>query len=321
MTFIWPWVLLSLAALPVCVFLYVLLNRRRNEAAARLGALGGIVGSFGGMAGKRRHIPPMIFLIAAAILAIASARPQVTLPMPRLEGTIVLAMDVSSSMAADDVEPTRMEAAKMAARALVEQRPGDAVIGVVAFGEGGLVVQPPTSDVDELEATINRLTPESGTSLGRGIVTALEFISAETDSGNAEPDPDSIAPALIVLISDGENTAEADPFDAAQLAIERGVRIHTVGVGTVDGAIIEVDGFNLFTQMNEPVLQEIALQTEGTYFRLEDLEALPAIYEEMEKEFVVEQEEVEVTSVFGGVSALLLLLGGVFSLSWFGRMP
>ena len=321
MSFIWPWVLLSLFALPLCVFVYVVLQRKRSEAAGRLGALGGMVGDASGLAGKRRHVPPIIFLVAAAILAVASARPQVTLPLPRLEGTIVLAMDVSSSMAADDVEPTRMEAAKLAAKALVERRPGDAVVGVVAFGEGGLVVQPPTGDVDALEATIDRLTPESGTSLGRGIVTALQFIASETGTRDAESDPDSIAPAVIVLISDGENTAQADPFDAAQLAIERGVRIHTVGVGTEDGAVIEVDGFNLFTQMDEPILQEIALQTEGTYFSLEDLDDLPSIYEEMEREFVVEPEEVEVTSVFGGVSALLLLLGGVFSLSWFGRMP
>ena len=328
MSFIWPWVLVSLLALPVCVYVYVRLQRRRSEDAASLGTLGAVREGTATLAGRRRHVPPIVFLIGVALLAVASARPQLTLPVPRMEGTVVLAFDVSSSMAADDVEPTRMDAAKLAANALIDRRPGGAMIGIVAFGESGLVVQPPTDDDEALGATIDRLVPQSGTSLGRGILTALNLVSAESGLGFGEPAPEdgeaprgAFAPAVIVLLTDGENTDPPDPLDAAQTAIDRGVRVHAVGLGTAEGTIIEVDGFNLFTQLNEPVLQEIALQSEGVYFRIEDLEDVPSVYEELETEFVVESREVEVTSALGGVSALLLLAGGALSLLWFGRMP
>ena len=105
------------------------------------------------------------------------------------------------------------------------------------------------------------------------------------------------------------------------MAIERGVRVHTVGVGTNEGTTIEVEGFNLFTQLNEPVLQEISLLTEGDYFRLEDEDDIPSVYEKLENEFVVESRKVEVTSALGGISALMLLAGGALSLFWFGRVP
>ena len=327
-SFLWPWLLLSLLALPACVFLYLHLQRKRAVAAERLGALGGIWQGASAVAGKRRHIPPVILLIAAAILAVASARPQVSLPVPRLEGTIMLAMDVSSSMAAEDVSPSRLDAAKLAAKALIRERPDGALIGVVAFGRSGLVVQPPTDDVTALEATIDRLTPDHGTSLARGILTALTVVlpppepgSTSTTQEEDDTPEEPFAPALIVLFTDGENTDDPDPIEAAQLTIERGVRVHTVGVGTVEGAVVQVEGFNLFTQLNEPILQEIALQTEGTYFTLADVDDIPTIYQDLKKEFVVESEETEITALLGGFSALLLLAGATLSLFWFGRIP
>ena len=328
MSFIWPWVLVALLALPVCVYIYVLLQRKRANDAASLGALGNVQEGAVNSVGRRRHIAPVIFLIAVGLLAMASARPQITLPVPRQEGVVVLAMDVSSSMVADDVEPTRMDAAKVAAKAIVDRRPASARIGIVAFGEGGLIVNPPTDDDQALYATIDRLEPSSGTSLGTGIQTALNLALSESGPGEANTaDSDlagprsAFAPAVIVLLTDGENTEQPDPLEIAQLAIDRGVRVHTVGIGTADGAVIEVDGFNLFTQLNEPVLQEIALLTEGDYYGVEDVEDLSLVYEGLETEFVVEPTEVEVTSAFGGVGALLLLAGGILSLFWFGRMP
>ena len=332
MTFIWPWVLLSLLAVPVCVFLYLRLQRRRGRDAASLGTLGVVRQDTAAMIRRRRHIPPLIFLVGVTLLAFASARPQITLPLPRMEGIVMLTFDVSASMAADDVEPTRLDAAKQVAGNLVEHRPDSARIGVVAFGEGGLVVQPPTGDEDALRATIDRLVPQSGTSLGRGIVTALNqlaedpIFSPRDDPPGDDPQeaPDSgtgLAPAVIVLLTDGENTDPPDPLEAAQLAIDQGVRVHTVGVGTADGAVVEVDGFNLFTRLNGPVLQDIALLTEGTYFTVQQIDDVQSVYEELETEFVVEPREVEVTSVLAGVCALLFLVGGALSLLWFGRIP
>ena len=327
-SFIWPWVLVSLLALPVCVYVYLRLQRRRSGNAARLGTIGEAPQGSSAPAGRLRHVPPTVILAAVALLAVASARPQVTLPVPRMEGTVMLAMDVSSSMAAEDVEPTRMDAAKLVASTLVERRPDYSNIGVVAFGEGGLVVQPPTDDDEALLATIERLAPYSGTSLGRGMLTALNLVVPESEAPPAdqtlldEAAPRAaFAPAIIVLLTDGENTDPPEPLEVAQTAIERGVRVYTVGIGTEEGTTIEVDGFNLFTQLNEPVLEEIALLTEGVYFMLDDVEDTPLVYEELETEFVVESQEVEATSFLGGVSALLLLAGGLLSLFWFGRMP
>ena len=273
-------------------------------------------------------MPPAILLTGVVLLAVATARPQMTLPLPRLEGTVVLAMDVSASMAAEDVRPTRMEAAKEAAKALVEQRPDNVSMGIVVFGEGGLTVQPPTDDDEALNATIDRLTPQSGTSLGRGLMTALELAAPERSSGteesaavNGDAPRGAFAPAIVVMLTDGENTDPPEPAEVAQRAIERGVRVHTVGVGTPQGAAVEIDGFNVFTQLNESVLREISMLTEGVYFRLEDREDIPSVYEELDTEFVVESREVEITSFVGGVSALLFLAGGALSLFWFGRVP
>ena len=323
---------MSLASLPVCVHLYLGLQRRRSGSASRLGAFGPLAGADGDAAmpspGWRRHVPPIIILTGIVILALASARPQLELPLPRLEGTVVLTLDVSSSMLANDVEPTRMEAAKTAARTLVDGRPAGTSIGVVSFGEGGLVVRPPTDDEDELEATIDLLAPQSATSLGTGILTALELIAREVGPGPTDAALASgggheaaLAPAVVVLLTDGENTEPPDPLEAAQAAAERGVRVHTVGIGTVEGATVDIDGFSLFTQLDEQQLQNIALLTEGDYFRVEDEEDFSSVYDQMETEFVVESREVELTSAFGGAGALLLLLGGMLSLLWFGRAP
>ena len=326
MSFIWPLVLLSLLALPVCAYMYTRLQRRRSAAATGLGSLGAQAAGTAALAGRRRHIPPIILLAGVALLAVATARPQLELPVPRLEGTVVLAMDVSASMAADDVLPTRMEAAKLAAKSLAERRPGSAKMGVVAFGEGGLIVQPPTDDDEALNATIDRLVPQSGTSLGRGMLTALNLVAPEQGMGQADGTDDSssrgaFAPAIIVMLTDGENTEPPDPAEVAQMAIERGVRVYTVGVGTEQGTAVEVDGFSLFTQLNEPVLQQVSLLAEGGYFRLDDTDDIPSVYEDLETEFVVESEKVEVTSAVGGIGALLLLAGGALSLFWFGRFP
>ena len=327
-SFIWPWALLSLLAMPACVWACVLLQRRRDSGAAILGAMGLANEQGRTVAGWRRQLPPAMVLTGVALLALATARPQMTLPLPRLEGNVVLAMDVSSSMAADDVRPTRMEAAKQAARAMAERRPGSARVGVGAFGEGGLVVQPPTDDDEAVRETIDRLVPQSGTSLGRGMMTALNLVSPDPDQAGGQPSQvneaaaqGAFAPAIIVMLTDGENTDPPDPLEVAQLAAERGIRIHTVGVGTQQGAAIDIEGFSLFTQLNEPVLQEISLLTEGDYFRLDDPEGLATVYDALETEFVVQSREVEVTSLLGGIAALMLLSSGALSLFWFGRVP
>lgn len=333
MTFIWPWMLFSLLLVPLLVLLYMQLQRRRKQYALNLGAMGIVSEGSAKPLGRRRHIPFALFTLGLGVLLFALSRPQMVLNLPQIEGIVMLAFDVSASMAADDLEPTRMEAAKAAAQTFVESQPNNIKIGVVAFSDGGLVVQTPTDDRVAIIETINRFVPQSGTSLGQGILVALNNISpnpegdqtGNQDSGAAPlpapVPPGAFAPAIIVLLTDGENTEPPDPLEAAQSSIAQGVRIYTIGIGSTSGTTVEIDGFNVFTQLNEDVLKQIAQMTEGEYFHAGDEDDLRAIYENLDPQFVVKAEKIEITSVLAGLSTLILLTGAFSSLLLFGRIP
>ena len=335
MSFIWPTMLLLLALVPLCVGLYVLLQRRRRRLAANYGVFGLAQEAAGRRLGSRRHIPPAIFLAGLTLLMLALARPETVVNLPRVEGTVILAFDVSGSMAADDLEPTRMEAAKAAARDFVLQQPPTVLIGVVTFSDSGFAVQAPTNDQEAILAAINRMTPELGTSLASGILSSLNAIAADAEQGprlysdltpaptpTPTPVPEgTYRPAVIVMLTDGENTSSPDPLEAAQAAADLGVRIHTVGVGSAAGTTLEVEGFSVHTQLDEALLQQISRLTDGTYYNAENEEDLHAIYENLDPQLVIKPEKMEVTSIFAGASILVLLMGGTFSLLWFGRLP
>ena len=329
MSFIWPLMLFSLLLVPLLVGLCFRLLQRQRQAAVELGPLGVLQNNSGKEIGARRHIPPTIFLIGLTLLLLALARPEMNIRLPRVEGTVILAFDVSNSMNADDLEPTRMEAAKTAARAFVENQPRTILIGVVAFSGGGLVVQPPTDDQAAVLSTIDRLSPEGGTSLGQGIYSSLNAIAGEAIAIDEAALEDLTATtqigrfpaAVIVLLSDGENTAPPDPLEIAQLAAEAGVRIFPVGIGSPEGTVLQIDGFNILTQLNETLLQEIASLTNGFYYSAEDEESLQEIYETIDLQLAVRAEKMEITSIVAGINVLLLLIGGALSLFWFGRVP
>lgn len=335
MSFIWPVMLVSLVLIPLLAALYVRMQQRRRQLVAQYGTLGLVREGAGRPLGARRHLPPILFLSGLAILLTALARPQAVVSLPRLEGTVILAFDVSGSMAADDLEPTRMEAAKAAARDFVARQPPTVQIGVVAFSDSGFSIQPPTNDQDALLAAINRLGPERSTSLAHGIIASLNTIFADSSRApslysNYTPvptftptpvPPGTYAPAVIVLLTDGENTAPEDPFEAAQVAADRGVRIHTVGIGSPEGAILQLEGFSVHTQLDEAMLRQIAAQTDGAYYNAQNEEELRTIYENLDTQLVVRPDGMEVTSLFAGAGFLLLLVGGACSLLWFGRVP
>jgi Ca-activated chloride channel homolog len=335
MTFIWPAMLLTLVLIPLCVVLYVWLQRRRQRLLARYGSFGLAQGAQGRRLGLRHHIPRSLFLAGLAILLFALARPQTLLSLPRQEGTIILVFDVSGSMAADDIKPTRMEAAKVVARDFVQRQPRSIQIGVVAFSESGLVVQAPTDEQETVLATINRLSPQRGTSLGQGIVVALNTIAAlnEPDPliySNLTPTPaptpvpvppGSLTSASIILLTDGENNVPPNPLAVAQAAADRGVRIYTLGIGTAAGTILHVNGFTVHTQLDEALLQQIAQLTEGAYYSIENQEDLRAVYDNISLQFVIKPEKTEVTALFAGIGVLLLLIGGICSMLWFSRVP
>lgn len=327
MTLGWPWALLGLAAVPLVVLWYRRLVRARAVRRAELAALGLVAPP--APVGVRRHVPPALFLAALVLLLTALARPEATVPQPRREGTVILAFDVSGSMAATDLAPTRLEAAKAAARAFVERQPDAVRLGVVAFGGNGLLTQEATTDRAAVLAAIDRLGPEGGTALARGVQTALGAIVGQpvlVDGPGAAPGVEPQGPDLgyhgssaIVLLSDGENTGEPDPIELADLASSAGVRIYPVGLGRPEGTVLEIDGFQVATALDEPLLREIASRTDGRYFAAADEQALAAVYDSVELAWTVEAEHVELTALLAAAAAVLLLVGASLSLAWFGR--
>ena len=338
MSFIWPLMLWSLVLLPLFVLLYLRLQRRRRGLAARYGSLGlahEAAGTAGRRFGWRRHLPPALFLLGLALLLITLARPRMVVSLPRAEGTVILAFDVSGSMAADDLKPSRMEAAKAAARDFVQRQPPTVQLGVVAFSDGGLAVQAPTNDQADILAAIDRLAPTRGTSLANGILASLtaiatgnrqppRFYSNLTPVPTPTPTPvpkGTYTPAAIVLLTDGESNIPPNPLAAAQVAADRGVRIYTVGIGSAAGATLHIEGFNVHTRLDEATLRQISQLTDGAYYNADDEQDLRAIYENLGSQLVVKPELTEITSLLAGAGLLVLLIGGACSLLWFGRLP
>lgn len=344
MTFLWPTMLFLLVLVPLAILLYFKVQQRRRVMAASFSRLGSVKAGKGARPGLRRHIPPALFLLSLVILLVALARPQAEISLPRVEGTVILVFDVSASMGATDAEPTRLEAAKTVAREFVLSQPETVQIGIVTFSGNGFAVQTPTNDTAFLLAAINRLEPTSGTSLGQGILMALNTIAinagakpAATDTAQADPAAEGQAPpadslldslaegpfpnAKIVILSDGENNQSIDPVEAAQAAADRAVRIDAIGFGTSAGATLEVDGFNVHTALDETTLQQITETANGTYYNAQAEPDPQAVYAKLTPGLVVKAETMEVTSVFAAGSILVLIIGVVFSTLWFGRLP
>ena len=328
MTFIWPGMLTTLLLAPLFVWGYVRLRSKRQQAAAELGMLGVGQDGSGRRSGRQRHILASFSLVGLTLLLFGLARPEMLVHLPRVEGTVILAFDVSNSMTADDVEPTRIEAAKVAARMVVENQPSTVRVGVVAFANGGLVVQPPTNDQAAVFAAIDRLNPQGATSLAQGIYGALNAIAGEAipidPAAIEEGTPleiGSYPSAVVLLFTDGENTAALDPLEIAQLAAETGVRIYPVGIGSPEGVVVQIDGFNVLSRLEQKTLKEIASLTNGAYYYAADSESLHEIYRNVDLQLTIRGEKMEVTALFAGLGLLFFLVGGILSQLWFGRMP
>jgi Ca-activated chloride channel family protein len=336
MSFIWPGMLLSLLLIPVLVVIYLRIQRRRQRYSASFGGLGLAKEAEARPLKRRRNIPSLLFIAGLAILMLAMARPQAVVSLPKVEGTVILAFDVSGSMAAEDMKPTRMEAAKTAAQDFIKSQPLSVQIGVVAFSDSGFSVQPPTNDQGAILAAVNRLSPERGTSLANGILVSLKAI-ADANSvpaprfySNATPQPTptptpvpqgTYSSSVIVLFTDGENNENPDPLQAAQQAAERGVRIYTVGLGSPAGTTLHVNGFTVHTQLNEDLLKQISQISGGTYFNAQSQEDLAKIYDNITSQLVIKPEKTELTSILAGAGVLILAIAGTFSIFWFNRLP
>jgi Ca-activated chloride channel homolog len=333
MTFQWPEFLWLLAGLPLLVALYVYLLRRRKRFAVRYSNLA-LLKTAMGAASWRRHVPPAILLLALATLIVAMSRPNAVMTLPSQHETVILAMDVSGSMRATDVEPTRLVAAQNAAKTFIAEQRDSVRIGIVAFAGTATVAQAPTRNKEDLYQAIDRFQLQRATAIGSAIIVSLATLfpdggydvasfsyEKKKPPANFKPvPPGSYGSAVIILLTDGQRTTGPDSVQAARLAADRGVRIFTVGVGTPEGKVVGFDGWSMHVRLDEETLRSIADLTRGDYFYAGNAMDLKKIYQSMNTRLVMETKKTEVSAFFAAAAALLVLLGALLSLAWFNRV-
>jgi Ca-activated chloride channel family protein len=333
MTFQWPEFLWLLLGLPLLVALYVHLLRRRKKFAVRYSSLALLKTAMAG-ATWRRHVPPAIVLAALALLIIAVSRPNAVMTLPSQHETVILAMDVSGSMRATDVEPNRLVAAQNAAKSFISEQPDSVRVGIVAFAGTATVAQAPTRNKEDLFAAIDRFQLQRATAIGSAIIVSLATLfpdggydvasfsyEKKKPPANFKPvPPGSYGSAVIILLTDGQRTTGPDSVQAARLAADRGVRIFTVGVGTPEGKVVGFDGWSMHVRLDEDTLRAIADLTRGEYFYAGSAVDLKKIYQTMNTRLVMETKKTEISAFFAAAAALLILLAALLSLSWFNRV-
>ncbi len=347
MTFLWPtwiWLMPALLLLPP---LYLWLLRRRGKPALRYSDLA-VVREASGRAPWRRHVPPALLWLACAVLLLAVARPVAKLTLPWARTQIILAMDVSLSMRVKDVLPTRLVAAQEAAKLFLRDLPQGIEVGLVTFAGSAQVVQAATLDRSALVAAIDAFQMQYGTAIGSAIVVCLAelfpeqgislgemtfgsrrggLLGRESTERNTPTTalpitpvkPGSYGSAAILLLSDGRRTTGIDTLDAAKMAADRGVRVHVVGLGTVDGPTAAGEGLAIYMQLDEPTLREVARMTGGEYHHAGTAEELRSVYQDLGSRLQVQTRETEITAVLSLVGAVLVGTALVMSGVWFGR--
>ncbi len=338
MTFLWPEAFWFMLVLPLLLVLYVWILRRKKKQAVRYASLAMVREAMGAGQRIRRHIPPALFFLALTTMLFAMARPQATVTLPTQHETVILAMDISGSMRATDVEPNRLVAAQNAAKQFVSEQPDHVRVGVVAFAGTATVAQAPTRNREDVIAAIDRFQLQRATAIGSAIIVSLATIFPEAGIdigeltyGNAKKGekpgsmvkpvpPGSYASAVIILLTDGQRTTGPDSIQAAKMAAERGVRIYTVGVGTPEGKIIGFEGWSMRVRLDEETLKAVADITRGEYFYAGNAVDLKKVYQALNAKLVMERKKTEVTALFSGLAAFLAVLSAALSLLWFHRI-
>jgi Ca-activated chloride channel family protein len=332
MSFQWPLALVALALVPLALLAYVLIQRRPSRypvAFTNLEVLASVVDRSGAW---RRWVAPAVFLLALTAAALALARPHVPITVEREQATIVLAIDSSGSMLAEDVKPTRLEAAQAAVRTFLDDLPPKFRVGMVTFAREAQVVAPVTTNREVVRSSLDFLVPLRGTAIGDAVARSAEVardavgprperVLASVSASPATPS----SPAAVLLLSDGFQTAGLlAPLDGAARAKELGIPVYTIALGTPNG-VIELD-FGGFTRRIEvppdrETLRAIADETGGRFYAAPTAEALKGAYADLESLLSEEPGEAEATALFLAVAAALLLLAGVLSAAWSGRLP
>ncbi len=332
MQFLWSNMLALLALVPLFVLLYIWVLRRRARYALRYPSLVVVHQAMDRKRRIRRHIPPLFFLLGLIAMLLALARPYTDILIPKQAATVILTIDTSASMATHDIKPSRIQAAKAAARAFVLRQDPMPRIGIVAFSESANLVQAPTLDRQQVLDAINRLDVDTTTAIGSGILVSLDAILKDKNPGGpgllaAAPPlpatpvaPGQHVPATIVLLTDGQNVVGPSPIDAAQTAAQYGVRVFTIGIGTTKGQPF-AQGSPFGDDLDEPTLQKIAQITGAKYFRASDEGALADIYRNLDPEIIFTKQQQELTIAFTAAAILLNLIGGMFSVLASGVLP
>ncbi|MEJ6024381.1 VWA domain-containing protein [Ramlibacter sp. PS4R-6] len=345
MNFLWPQFLWFMAALPLLVLLYVWMLRRKRKTALKYASLSIVKEAMGARQGLKRHIPPLLFLFAMAAMLFAASRPVAVITLPSNQQTIILAMDVSGSMRATDVQPSRLVAAQNAAKAFITELPRHVKVGIVAFAGSAQVAQLPTINREDLVTAIDRFQLQRATATGNAIVISLATLfpddgidlqSLQTgrdrqkgfaiDAEKKEKKvrepvaPGSYTSAAIIMLTDGQRTTGVDPIEAAKLAADRGIRVYTVGIGTVDGETIGFEGWSMRVRLDEETLKQIATKTNAEYFYAGTAADLKKVYESLSSKLTVEKKETEISALFAMAAAGLALLSAALSLLWFNRI-
>jgi Ca-activated chloride channel family protein len=355
MNFLAPQLLLGLLLIPVAIGFYLWAQRRRSRYAVRFTNLALLSNLAPRRPSWRRHLPPVLYLAAIAALLIGLARPTMVLKVPREDATVILTMDVSGSMRATDVSPTRLDAAKASALSFIDQLPSNVRVGVVAFASEPVTLVSPTTDRAQSKEAINSLTARDGTAMGDALMQVLDIAdkiqkdSAETPDASTAPgastapDP-SAAPrsssspttgtdkpadkplVAAILLSDGANSVgQAQPLDAAQRAKTLGVPIYTIALGTPDGTVDVQDNFGQTVTLNVPpdtqTLQQIASITGAQSFTAPTAAQLASVYDNLQSRIGYTEQTQEVTFALVGAGLLLVIVGAGLSAVWFGRLP
>ena len=306
----------------------------------------------------RRHVPPALLALALALLLFASARPMARVTLPADYMTLIMAMDVSRSMLAEDVDPSRIKAAQKAAKEFLQDLPPNVRVGIVSFAGNAQVVQHVTNQREELVSAIDRFQLQRGTATGSGLLLSLATLRPEAQidleatlynsnpfgygdqsskgAGGGAKSLDDKPPAVkerppeppgsykggaIVLLSDGRRTTGPDPLMAAKKAADLGVRVYTVGFGTPNGFIPGYEGYSFYTQVDEEALKAVAKITEADYFKAGSAEDLKKVYQHLSTQFTLEKRDTEITSLLAGAALLLIAMALALSAVWFRIGP
>jgi Ca-activated chloride channel family protein len=314
MTFAWPSALLALLLVPAFLGAYVWMQRRRRMYALRFTNLALLREVAGSGPGVRRHIPPALFLVGLAAALIALARPELVLAVPTQQASVMLVLDVSGSMAATDLQPTRLEAATQAASTLIEALPDGAQVGIVSFSQGASLAAPLSSNSAEAQRALGRLRANGGTAVGEGLNLALDALAQRpADAQGNRP------PAVVVLLSDGESNAGRTPASVAERARVEGVRVDTVGIGQRGGRTLVAGQARV--GLDETTLQTIAQTTGGQYFYAADSNQLSQVYAALGSQLSWVEQRTEVAFLASGLAALFFAIGGLLAMRWFSRLP